>query len=502
MRRAAPTSAFETRIRPPRGSGGAARSGSARRCHRGRSGASPSARVARATSILDGGDGLGPGVAVGDVVPELERLPTSRPNTSQRTLGLRPGPGERRADQHRALGGVRAGLQRADTGRGRARPRRRGTARPPSRSACGRSGPSPHRAGPVPNPLVRRAARTARAPRSPDQDRRRRPERLRVHTGRRVASRTGRGRVDAAALGVPVHQVVVHEGGRAWSFERRAGPGRSGRLHRRPPPGTPRSTAPAGPASRRRGAGGAARPPGRPPRSPSRPAPRGGRRGTARARGRPVRGRPGSPSTVARARCDPASARRQYANAGPGSAASCPPCGRRAAIVLDEPRLRTMTRFQKLTIATTASTVLLITAGGSFERRVRGSDARAGRPASVDGSRRSRPTRSSSTPPAARDDRGDPDLPPGRGRVAAVPAGSADPRPEPRRGRDSCSCRRPSAGSWSGASSRRPSVTLHFATAMTLLAVLREHHRELLLLREAADQGPVDRGLGSEVRAG
>src|SRR4029450_2967937 len=102
-------------------------------------------------------------------------------------------------------------------------------------------------------------------------------------------------------------------------------------------------------------------------------------------------------------------------------------------------------------------------------------------------------------PPAARDDRGDPDLPPGRGRLAPVPRRPSDPGAEPRRGRArvraGLGARRQSRGV---RQIRLPSlaavglvfvqaalggvvvkgeleatlVTLHFATAMTLLAVL------------------------------
>ncbi len=171
--------------------------------------------------ILDGGDGLGPGFAVGDVIPELERLPHQPPEHPQRTLGLRPGPGERRADQHRAFGGVRSGLQRANTSRFA---RARDVEELPGRHLGPHAVEAGHRriepAGPEParakEPLGQHERQIAH------QDRRRRPERLRVHTGRRLLREPDVGRVDAAALGVPIHQVVVHEGGRVQELERRA----------------------------------------------------------------------------------------------------------------------------------------------------------------------------------------------------------------------------------------------------------------------------------------
>ena len=201
-----------------------------------------------------------------------------------------------------------------------------------------------------------------------------------------------------------------------------------------------------------------------------------------------------------RARCDPSSARRQYANAGPGSAATCPRAG---GVLLSFGRApaRTMTRFQKLTIATTASTVLLITAGGL----VRATGSGLGCPGwptcfgrwipplethaiieyshrllatiaviliclqAVVAWRQYRRVRQILVPSLAavgtRVRAGGPRRGRGQGRARG------DPRDPALRDRDDAA--------------RGPG----------------EHHRELLLLREAADQGPVDRGLGSEVRA-
>ena len=240
-----------------------------------------------------------PRFAVEHVVPELERLPHQPPEHPQRTLGLRSGPGERRADQHRSLGGVRSRSSARGHGPGRARPRRRGTARPPSRPACGRSGPSPHRAGRARTRSCGGAARTARAPDRPTRTAADVPNASgSTPAGACFANRTWVAS-HAAALGVPVHQVVVHEGGRVQELERRAD--RDDRFvltaarrperpeaQRRPDPlpaGAEQAEQLVHQGDRRRVHPGQLR--------------AAIAAGTARARGRPVRGRPRSPSTVA-----------------------------------------------------------------------------------------------------------------------------------------------------------------------------------------------------------
>ena len=102
-------------------------------------------------------------------------------------------------------------------------------------------------------------------------------------------------------------------------------------------------------------------------------------------------------------------------------------------------------------------------------------------------------------PPVARDRRGHPHRRPGRGRVAFVPTGEADPGAEHRRPRP-----RVRAGGARGhrGGGRARSDARHVALRDRDDAAggARQHHGELLLLREAAAQGTLDRGVGPEVR--
>src|SRR6266542_966468 len=308
--------------------------------------------------IVDLFAGVARGVAVGHVVPELERLPHQPPEHPQGTLGLRSGPRERGADHHRTLGGVRPGLQRTDPGpiaHARHIQELTGGHLDAHAIEAGHRGFEP--AGPEParsdHPLRQHQREIA------DQDRGRGPEPLGVHTGRRLVGEPDVGRCHAAALDVPVHQVVVHERGGVQELECPADP--NDRIVLTATRRSERPEAQRGPDPLPAGAQQAKELVDQ--RNRGRIHPRKLRAAVAEEPDELPVHRPANGVDRRRRRGRRDTVLRRHAGSMPTHGVVTPPAARRDAIVRTS-RARTMTRFQKLTIATTASTVLLITAGG------------------------------------------------------------------------------------------------------------------------------------------